>query len=688
MSPVIRLEKQDGVAAIILMETEGNFLSDRCRAGIVAALRAAEADEGVSHILLACRGARWPSKLPDADYDDPAEPDLGDVCALIEACPKPVIAAIHGPLAGPGVELVMAAHYRVATETARFAMTDVGLGVLPQAGGTQRLPRLVGAEDALDMLLSGREISIGLALQIGLVDRVAAGNLRSEALKLVAEGVGPRPTQDLREAFTDARQYVETVALFRAEVAATASEDNVSDLLLTRIVDCVENAMLLPFDIAMQVEVEAAAEIRQTQYSKALRHAARAEYDAAHFLDLDGVAVPELGTAAVVGDTARGLWATKRLLDVGFDVVLLAGTQDGVEHALDVLGDVYEQAVEAGRITDFEGADILSRLTLTTDPDKIRNKPLYIDLFENSKDRMALFTALDVMAPKEAVFVTQATDEDLLRKLKLTSNRGNAVVGISFVDQFDGGDAAEIVVGPETSSQAVATAHALVQRMGLLPVQASIQDGFIAEKLWRAYRQVCDHLVLSGAGLDEVDAAMEAFGFSEGPFKIRDRLGLTAEKPRDDDPSLLRDALIEAGEIGQTAGRGFYLFADGRASVVNPAVAGVLQAERQARAITQRSFKREEIQDRVVAAFINVAVELLGQGVADRACDIDAIALRGLGYPRDRGGPTFEADRRTTFASAQMLKLLQQEAPEFWHPSELLLRLATERQKISDLELV
>ncbi len=688
MSPPIRLEKQNGIGAIILRSDGAGLLDASMRAGIAAALQAALADRTIRVILLAARGEAFPSALSDEDRDDQDMPSLRDLCLFVEASPKPVIATIQGRLEGPGVELVMAAHYRLASDRAEFRLNDISLGLIPQAGGTQRLPRLVGAENALDLLLSGRVISAGLAKRMGLIDEVfEPADLRNASLAFAQENLLVRPTQVLRHHFSDARQFAESVALFRAEVSDTADEDDQADTALHKIIDCIENAMVLPFDIAVDVEAEAGQECRNTYLSKALRHAAEAERKAAEFLELEDADPQYLEIVAVIGESPRGLWAAKRLLDIGYEVVLLASSQSGVETALEALGEAYESAVDGGLLSDGQGADILSRLTLTTDPDKIRDADLYLDTLNNASDKMELFAAVDILARPGIALVTTDVSPATLQKLQKTSNRTEDVIGVNFVDHFGDGRLAEIVVSPEASAQAAVTVHALISRMQFLPVRVGPQDGFVAEALWQTYCQVVDHLLLMGASIPQIDTAMQIFGFDRGPFLIRDELGLEMEPKSGNDPTLVRDALIEAGANGKTTGVGFYIYEDFKTPKPNPVIEELLAVEREAWQITPRAFSVHDIQEQVQTAFINCAVDLLESGVVDRACDIDAVALAGLNYPRERGGPTFESDSLTTFAVAKRLKSLQQEAPDFWQPSESLLRLAAERQKISDIEL-
>ncbi len=690
MSPPIRLEKQNGIGAIILKSDDDGLLDASMRAGIAAGLQAALADEAIKVILLAARGTAFPSRLADADRDAQDVPSLADLCLFLEASPKPVVATMQGRLEGPGVELIMAAHYRLASNRAEFRLNDISLGLCPQAGGTQRLPRLVGAENALDLLLSGRVISAGLAKSMGLIDDMfEPEDLRDGSLEFANSTTGVRPTQLLRQHFSDARQYSETVALFRAEVSDTASaQDQVDeDLALRKIIDCVENAMVLPFDIALDVEAEAGHDCRVTQLSKALRHAAEAERKAAEFLELDDADPQHLEKIAVIGESARGLWAAKRLLDVGYEVVLLASSQSGVETALEALGEAYETAVDGGLLSDGQGADILSRLTLTTDPEKIRDADLYMDTLGHGADKMELFAAVDILARPGTTLITADVSPTTLQKLQKTSNRTGDVIGVNFIDTFAEGQLAEIVVSPEASAQAAVTAHALISRMLFLPVRVGPQDGYVAQALWQTYCQVVDHLLLMGADVPQIDSAMQRFGFEQGPFLVRDALGLEREPKSGNDPTLVRDALIEAGATGKAAGVGFYIYENFKTPKSNPVINDLLTLEREAWQITPRNYSTQEIQERFQTALINSAVDLLESGVVDRACDIDAVALAGLGYPRERGGPTFESDLLTTFSVAKRLESLQKEAPEFWQPSEILLRLASERQKISDIEL-
>ncbi|MFY0690985.1 MAG: enoyl-CoA hydratase/isomerase family protein [Paracoccaceae bacterium] len=687
MAHPVRLEKQFGVAAIIISDPPDNRLTEAVRGGIIAALDAAQADPSIKALVIAARGQHFPSVAYPAEYEHPTErPTLRDVCMRIEDCPKPVIAAMHGTVRGAGLELAMAAHYRIGAAHARFAMSDISVGLPPAAGGSQRLPRLVGAEEALTLLIGGRAIGVRSAQKIGLIDAVAKDDLRKEALALARTAPEPRPTRDLRKHLGDGAAFEQSVALFRAELAKAPAPFETSNLAASKIIDCVEASLLLPFEIGLDFEADAFGECLVSPVSNGLRHMAGAEREAVKFLDLEEAKARTLRKIAVVGQGRRAIWLTRRALDAGYEVVLLAKSQNGVEAALERIGAAYAKAVKAGRITDDAGAAVLSRLTLTTELPKAEDADMFIEALDPNDKKAAIMSRIDSLATGDAVFVSTSSKAAELASMAAASGRLEDLVGLHVVDQFANPGVIEIVVGHDVVADAVATVHEFALRLKLIPVRSGPAEGFIAGALLRAYRAVADRLILQGARPDQVDKAMRKFGFREGPFETRDRLGLDREPFGAVGQVALRKTLCDAGATGRKARVGYYLYgADGAITGVNPVLDEALEAERQQKGITAQKITPAEIQQQMLAGLINAAADLLEEGAAERACDIDVVAVNGLGYPRARGGPTFAADQMTTFAAARRVEAMARQYPGLWEISPLLKRIGYERQRFSSL---
>ncbi|NNK79582.1 MAG: hypothetical protein HKP40_12825 [Litoreibacter sp.] len=690
MAHPVRLEKQFGVAAIIISDPPDNRLTAAVRAGIMAAIDAAVADSSTKALIIAARGQHFPSVAYPAEYEHPTDrPTLRDVCTSIEDCPKPVIAAMHGTVRGAGLELAMAAHYRIGASHARFAMSDIAVGLPPSAGGTQRLPRLVGAEEALTLLIAGRTIQVKTAQEIGLIDKVAEKDLRNEALAFARTAPAPRPTREIRTHLSDGAAFEQAIALFRAELAKAPAPFETSNLAASKIIDCVEASLLLPFEIGLDFEADAFAECLISPVSNALRHVAGAEREAVKFLDLEAAKPRTLRKIAVVGQGSRAVWLTRRALDAGYEVVLLAKSQNGVEHALDRIGKAYAKAVKAGRISDDAGAAVLSRLTLTTELPKAEDADMFIEALDPRDKKAAIMSRIDSLATGDAVFVTTTSTASELASMAAASGRLEDLVGLHVVDQIANPGVIEIVVGHDVVADAVATVHDFALRLKLIPVRTGPAEGFIAGRLLRTYRAVADRLILRGARVDQVDKAMRKFGFREGPFEVRDRLGLDREPFGSVGQVALRKTLCAAGATGRKARIGYYLYGpDGAITGLNPVLEEALEAERRKKGMTAEKIAPSEIQQQMLAGLVNAAAELLDEGTAERASDIDVVAVNGLGYPRARGGPTFAADQMTTFAAARKIEGMARQYPDLWKISPLLKRLGYERERFADLKTI
>lgn len=672
---------EDRIAVLTVDNPPVNALSHSVRVGLVEGIYAAEADPDVDAVVIMAAGRTFPAGADISEFGaPPSEPWLPEVCDRIEDCRKPVVAALHGTALGGGFELALAAHYRLASETASVGLPEVTLGILPGAGGTQRAPRLAGAEGALDLMLSGRPVSADKAAELGLVDGVVEGDLESAALSyaeaLVAEGAGPRRTRDATTGFADSTRFMEVVAQRKKIVAAFPVEAP------RRIVDCVEAALILPFETGLAYERAAFEDLVSSDQSAALRHMFFAERRASKFPGLDSVSARKLERIGVVGGGTMGSGIAVALLGAGFEVTLLERNVATLEAGVKRIVDTLDRQVKRGRITAQTRETLLDGLEGALDYAMMGTADLVIEaVFEDLEAKKSVFAALDKAMRPGAILATNTSylDVDLLAA---GTDREAEVIGLHFFAPANVMRLLEIVVGSETAPDVVATALALARRLGKTPVRSEVSDGFVANRMLVAYRKAADELLEDGATVAQVDEAMRAFGFPLGPFQVADLSGLDISWARRKrlaptrDPAeryvAIGDLLCEAGRFGQKTGRGYYAYEEGgRVGVEDPEVTRIIEAERARKGITPQEFARDEISRRCLLAMANEGARIVEEGVALRPSDIDVAMVHGFAFPRWRGGPMKWADLTGLFKVKRALEELVEEDPALWTPCPL-----------------
>ncbi len=695
MSDKVHYRVEGRVALLAIDNPPVNALSHAVRAALDEGLSRALADETVEAIVVMAAGRTFPAGADISEFGQPPrEPRLPDLLARIEAMPKPVVAAIHGSALGGGLELALACHYRLAAEEARLGLPEVTLGLVPGAGGTQRLPRLAGARFALDLMLKGKAATADEAAEAGLVDGVVEGDLESAAIafaqSLKEEELGPRPTAEVATGFADPAAYLAAVA-----EAREAQRDNVLEAP-RRIVDCVEAALLMPFETGLVYERAAFDDLVASSQSAALRHVFFAERLAARFPGLEGVAHRELGALGVVGGGTMGAGITVALLGGDFSVTLLERDEGALETAVARVVDILDGAVRRGRMTAAARDRRLERLRGALDYGALSGCDLVIEaVYEDLPAKQAVFAALDAVMAPGAILATNTSYLDIDLLAAGTSRAGD-VIGLHFFSPAHVMRLLEIVVGQETAPTTVATALALAKHLGKVPVRAEVSDGFIANRMLLAYRKAADEMLEDGASVAEVDAAMRAFGFPLGPYQVADLAGLDISWARRKrlaptrDPHAryvaIGDLLCEAGRFGQKNGRGYYAYQKGSTvAVEDPEVARIVDLERKRKGIAPRRFSPEEIARRCLIAMVNEGARLVEEGVAQRPSDIDVAMVHGFAFPRWRGGPMKWADLAGLLLIRQDLIDLAPEDPALWAPAGLLTDLVRNGRSFDSL---
>lgn len=695
MAELVHAATGEGVAILEIDNPPVNAIGARLREALFDAVAQAEADPEVRVIVIRAAGRTWPAGSDIREFGQPiTRPILPELNNRIASCTKPVIAALHGTALGGGLELALAAHYRVAARGTRLGFPEVGLGILPGAGGTQRAPRLIGAEAALALMLSGKPVEAAEAERIGLIDAAVEGDAGEAALALAADylvrGADALPARAADRGFADRARYFAVVA--EARKAAVAEPLPVA----ARIVDCVEAAILLPAEAGHAFERAAFEDLVATPEAAGLRAAFFAERQAARFPEAD-IPPRRVEAVGIVGGGLMGSGIAQVMLQAGLSVTLVERDGDALARALGRIATAQERAVERGRMTEAARAEEWARLDGATEVAALAECDLAIEaVFEDEAVKRAVMAEMARTLRPGAILATNTSylDVDALAE---ATGRPSDVVGLHFFSPAPVMRLLEIVVGKATAPDVVATGLALARRAGKVAVRAGVCDGFIGNRILTAYRTAADFLLEDGATPAQVDRAMRAYGFALGPYQVLDLAGLEISWARRKrlapmrDPArryvAIGDLLCEAGRIGQKSGAGYYRYPEGaRQGVEDPEVIALIAAERDRKGIAAQPVTDDEIRDRCLAAMANEGARLLEEGIAQRPSDIDAAMLFGFGFPRHRGGPMHAADRvGPALMRKRLLGYAALDDAWFWQPAPLWDELIKSGRRFADL---
>jgi 3-hydroxyacyl-CoA dehydrogenase len=690
-------EVHGGIAVVKFDNPPVNSLGLELRQALVSGIERANADPSVAAILLIGSGAGFSGGADIREFGTPkagAQPHLGTVIGTVEDSGKPVIAAIGGVCMGGGLELALACHYRVGAAGAKIALPEVKLGLLPGAGGTQRLPRLLGADGALNMIVSGATVPAEKLRGTPLFDAFTDGDLLEAALsfarRVVSEKLGPKRVRDLQlkmpnhEAFFQfARNTVKAVAgKYPAPLAC---------------VNAVAAAFDRPFEAGIARERELFTELMLSPESAALRHIFQAERAASHILDVPGdTAARPIRKVGVIGAGTMGGGITMSLINAGIAVVMLEMQQDALDRGLATMRKNYGGALKKGTLTAAALEQRLQLVTPTLDYAQLRDVDLVIEaVFESMDVKQAVFEKLDQVVQPGAILASNTSALNL-DQIAAFTRRPQDVIGLHFFSPANVMRLLEIVRGAKTAKDVLATAMQLAKKMGKVAVISGVCDGFIGNRMIARYGAAAHDLIMAGALPEQVDKALQDFGMAMGPFRMSDLAGLdigwAARKRRkaefpDRDLSNVADDLCEQGRFGQKTGAGFYRYAPGsRDPIADPEVTAIIEKYRKQKAITPRKVSSREIVERCIYALVNEGARIVEDGIAQRSSDIDIVYLNGYGFPVWRGGPMFYADQVGLSEVARAVRQFAA-APgadrEFWTPAPLLARLAEQGKTFS-----
>ncbi|HEV8500533.1 MAG TPA: 3-hydroxyacyl-CoA dehydrogenase NAD-binding domain-containing protein [Casimicrobiaceae bacterium] len=687
-----RYETRGDVAVITLDNPPVNGLGHVVRSALAEGLDRARDDPAVKAIVLTGDGKSFSGGADIREFNTPkahAEPTLATLIRIAEASAKPIVVAINGTCMGGGLELALGCSHRVAAAGAQVALPEVKLGLLPGAGGTQRLPRVAGVETALSMIVTGASVPAAQLAKTALFDDVVDGDVVDAAITLgrrvAAEARPPRRVRDLRIDYPNAEGYFQ----FARNTVAAMSKGYPAPL---KCVDAVAASVAKPFDEGLRYERSLFLELVQTPESKALRHAFFAERAAARIPGIpDGTPARKIERMAVIGAGTMGGGIAMSFLSAGIPVTLLESTAEALDRGTATIRRNYDSTVKKGRLAPEALARNLALLSPTLSLADVAQADLVIEaVFEDMDVKQALFRRLDDVARPGAILATNTSTLDVNR-IAAATRRPQDVLGAHFFSPANVMKLLEIVRGSATADDALVTLMQTAKRIGKTAVVAGVCDGFIGNRMLEQYVRQAMFLLEEGASPQQVDRALEAFGMAMGPFRVGDLAGNDIgwhirQRRYVDKPqvtySRVGDRLCERGRFGQKTGAGWYRYAAAsREPIPDPEVDALIAAYRQEIGVSPRTIGAEEIVDRCVLALVNEGARLLEEGIAQRASDIDVVYLTGYGFPRQRGGPMFYADTRGLYnvvRTLDRLAAMPRADAAFWQPAPLLARLAAE----------
>jgi 3-hydroxyacyl-CoA dehydrogenase len=681
---------QGAVAVISLKNPPVNALSLGLRSAVADGLERATADESIRAVVIVGTGSAFCGGADVGEFGlgaMAASPSLTDLLALIEDSPKPVVAGINGLALGGGLELAMACHYRVAAASAQLGMPEVKLGLLPGAGGTQRLPRLVGVERALNMIVSGTPVSARDLAKTELLDSIAEGELPPAAVsfaeRLIAEKSPLKKARDLKISLPNAEAFLD----FARGAVAPLAKNYPAPL---KCIDAIEAAVLKPFDEGVRMEGSLFIELLNTPESKALRHAFFATRAAAKIPDVpSSTPLRAIKSVAVIGAGTMGGGIAMNFANAGIPVTVLETTQAALDKGLGTVWKNYESTLKKGRLTQGEFDNRVKQITGTLSYDDLESADLVIEaVFEDMQVKKQVFEKLDQVAKSGAILASNTSTLDL-NKIAGFTQRPQDVIGLHFFSPANVSKLLEIVRGAKSAKDVVATSMAVSKQIKKVGVISGVCDGFIGNRMMNAYFRQMELLLDVGALPQQIDKAMEKFGFAMGPFRVSDLAGndilwairkrLYVEYP-DRVFSKAPDRICELGRFGQKTGAGWYDYKPGdRAPNPSDLVNKIVLEESVRLGLSRRKVSDEEIVQRALYSLINEGARILEEGIALRASDIDVVYLTGYGFPDFRGGPLFYAD---TVGLPNILRAMRKFAtgyqPDAWVPAPLLEQLASE----------
>ncbi|WP_270934804.1 3-hydroxyacyl-CoA dehydrogenase NAD-binding domain-containing protein [Falsiroseomonas oryzae] len=678
MAGPVRYEANEGIAVATIASPPVNALSAAMRGALADAVRRAAGDPAVRALVIAAEGRTWIAGADISEFGKPpVSPTLAELIALIDGCPKPVVAAIHAAALGGGLEVAMACSARVLGPAAKLGLPEVKLGLLPGSGGTQRAPRLMGAAAALRLMASGDPLDAKAAMAAGLGDVLAEDDLRMVAMAHAAgltNGSLPVPVSR-RDGGLGPRDAFEAEAAALAKRAATEPQ-------VAAMIACVRDAFDLPFDQAVARERQAFLDLLQDPRSKALRHVFFAEREAAKIANLPAGTKPrKVERAAVLGAGTMGAGIAMCFANAGIPVRVIETDEAAMQRGIARIRSTYDASVKRGSLASDARDARMALIEGAVGLDAANEADMIVEaVFEEMGLKKEVFAKLDRVAKPGAVLASNTSYLDIDEMAAATSRPGD-VLGMHFFSPANVMKLLEVVRAKATAPDALATAAEVGRRLGKVPVVVGVCFGFVGNRMLARRTAQVERLLLEGALPESIDRALTDFGFRMGPCAMSDLAGLDIGwriRRATGKRAPVADALVEAGRLGQKTGKGFFLYPDGaRAGVPDPEVAALIERISAQEGVTRRAIAQDEILDRLLLPMVNEGARILEEGIAARPGDIDVVWLHGYNWPAWRGGPMHWADARgLKEVAARLAAFAQATGDESLAPAPLLARLA------------
>jgi 3-hydroxyacyl-CoA dehydrogenase len=695
-SNIVAVNVEDGVAVVTVDNPPVNTITAAVREGLFAAIADVRGRPGIAAVVLVCEGSTFFSGADIGEFSGPPkEAEFRDLFRQLEQLPVPVVAGMHGVVMGGGLEIALACHYRVAAPGTRFGLPEVTLGIIPGAGGTQRLPRLIGVEKTLDLILAARPVDVATGIALGFIDAEIQGNVRAASIEfahsLIRGGAQPRRTGE-----RSVDPATATPAIIERLTGHAKSQYPNREAAL-RAIKAVGAAAKLPFEEGLLYETELANEAKASVECKALVHVFFAERDTRKVPGLPAATKSgAIANAAVIGAGTMGGGIAICFANAGLPVTVLDTSQEALDRGLAVIGKTYESMVKRGRLTASEKEQRLALIRGSLAYADLANADVVIEaVFESLELKQKIFKALDEVVKPGALLATNTSTLDIT-KIAQTTRRPQDVIGLHFFSPANVMPLLEVVRTDSTAPAVIRTALDLAKSLRKTPVLARVCYGFIGNRMMEGYAREAERMVLEGAAPRQIDSALEAWGMAMGILAVFDMAGIdvgvnvhraNADRYPPDPTYYQADfALHAAGRLGQKNGKGYYKYLAGdRARHDDPEAEEILRSAARRLEIPQRSHGSDEIVQRCLYPLINEGIRILEEGVASRAGDVDVVWCAGYGFPRYRGGPLFYADTiglKTVYEG--ILKYRDLFGPMHWDPAPLLTRLVAEGRTLRD----
>jgi 3-hydroxyacyl-CoA dehydrogenase len=687
----------DGQVAVITVDSPPvNTLNAAVRAGLFAAIADIRSRPAAA-VVLVCRGTTFFSGADISEFSGPPkEAEYRDLFRQLEQLPVPVVAGMHGVVMGGGLEISLACHYRVAVPGTRFGLPEVTLGIIPGAGGTQRMPRLIGVEKTLDLILAARPVDVAAGIDLGFIDAEIQGEVRDAtvafAKELVARGAGVRRTSE-----RNVDPATASAAIIERLTSQAKTQYPNRTAALTAI-EAVSAAARLPLEEGLLYETELANRTKVTVESKAAIHVFFAERNTRKIPGLPAGGARSIASGGVIGAGTMGGGIAICFANAGLPVTVLDSSQEALDRGLGVIAKTYDSMIKRGRLTAEEKAKRLALIRGTLNYADLSGADVVIEaVFESLDLKKKIFKSLDAVAKPEAVLATNTSTLDINDIAGATARPGS-VVGLHFFSPANVMPLLEVIRTDATTPAVIASTLDLAKVLRKTPVLARVCYGFIGNRMMEGYAREAQRMLLEGATPRAVDGALEAWGMAMGILAVFDMagidVGVNVHRANADryppDPSYYQAdvALHSAGRLGQKNGKGYYKYLAGdRTRHDDPEAIDLLRSAAQRLQIEQIPHSAEEIVERCVYPLINEGIRILEEGIALRASDVDVVWCAGYGFPRYRGGPLFYADTIGLKAVHDgMLKYRARFGPMHWQPAPLLARLASEGRTLAEWE--